>query len=162
MDSLILIALVVNYTTKSRASGVRIAGLEHFPVDFKIGSKLSLVFSFEICREKKMYAIIKTGGKQYRVAVGDVIDVELLDAEVGSEVKFTDVLFVNNGSSMLVGEPIVSGCAVTGELIDLVGGPKVTSVKYIPGNHRKKIGHRQHYSRVKITQIASKDGKHGS
>jgi ribosomal protein L21 len=102
-----------------------------------------------------MYAIIKTGGKQYRVAVGDVIDVELLNEDVGSEVKFNDVLFVNNGAKTIVGEPNVSGCTVSGELIDLVGGPKVTSVKYIPGNHRKKIGHRQHYSRVKITQIAS-------
>lgn len=102
-----------------------------------------------------MYAIIKTGGKQYRVAVGDVIDVELLSEDVGAEVKFTDVLFFNNGSKATVGKPNVPGCFVTGELVDLVGGPKVTSVKYIPGNHRKKIGHRQHYSRVKITQIAS-------
>lgn len=102
-----------------------------------------------------MYAIIKTGGKQYRVAVGDVIDIELLNADVGSQVEFTDVLFVNNGSKTIVGQPNVSGYTVMGELVDLVGGPKVTSVKYIPGNHRKKIGHRQHYSRVKITQIAS-------
>lgn len=102
-----------------------------------------------------MYAIIKTGGKQYRVAVGDVIDVELLNEEVGSQVSFTDVLFVNNGTKAIVGQPNISGCSVTGELLDLVAGPKVTSVKYIPGNHRKKIGHRQHYSRVKITKIAS-------
>lgn len=101
------------------------------------------------------YAIIKTGGKQYRVAVGDEIDVELLAGDLGSEVKFTEVLLTNNGSTTVVGKPHVPGCVVVGECIDYVAGPKVTSVKYIPGNHRKKIGHRQHYSRVKITQIAN-------
>jgi len=102
-----------------------------------------------------MYAIIKTGGKQYKVAVGDEIDVELLDGDIGLEVQFTEVLFVNNGSSSLIGKPYVAGGIVTGELLDYVTGPKVTSLKYIPGNHRKRIGHRQHYSRVKITNIAS-------
>lgn len=112
-----------------------------------------------------MYAIIKTGGKQYRVAVGDVIDVELLQGEIGSEIKFSEVLFFNNGSSQLTfGEPMVPNCFVVGELLDTVAGPKVTSVKYIPGNHRKKIGHRQKYSRVKITEISSskKEKHHGT
>lgn len=110
-----------------------------------------------------MYAIIKTGGKQYRVAVGDVIDVELLNGEIGSQVKFGEILFLNNGSKQLIGGPHVSGWTVQGELVDLVAGPKVSCVKYIPGNHRKKIGHRQHYSRVKITQIEeAKRGHHGT
>lgn len=102
-----------------------------------------------------MYAIIKTGGKQYKVAIGDIIDIELIDGEVGSQVEFKEVLFVNNGSAPVVGKPHVSGCVVKGELVDCVAGPKVSCIKYIPGNHRKKIGHRQHYSRVKITQIAA-------
>lgn len=102
-----------------------------------------------------MYAIIKTGGKQYRVAVGDIIDVELLEEEIGAKVKFDEVLFVTNGSKITFGEPFVKGAVVQGELIDCVAGPKIVSLKYIPGNHRKKIGHRQHYSRVKITQIES-------
>lgn len=102
-----------------------------------------------------MYAIIKTGGKQYRVAIGDVIDVELLEGEIGSQIQFADVLFINNGSKSIIGDPQVPGGIVVGELIGYETGPKVTSVKYIPGNHRKKIGHRQHYSRVRITQIAS-------
>lgn len=101
-----------------------------------------------------MYAIIKTGGKQYRVAVGEEVDVEMIDGEIGSTVQFTDVLFVNNGSKARVGGPHVPGCIVTGELIDYVAGPKTTCVKYIPGNHRKRIGHRQHYARVRITQIS--------
>lgn len=102
-----------------------------------------------------MYAIIKTGGKQYRVAIGDLVDVELLEGEIGSQIEFGEVLFVYNGSKSIIGEPHVAGCKVIGELVEYTMGPKVTSVKYIPGNHRKKIGHRQHYSRVKITQIAS-------
>lgn len=101
-----------------------------------------------------MYAIIKTGGKQYKVAVGDVIDVELLEGEIGSEISFTDILFYTNGTKSQIGKPLVVGCSVTGELLGGIAGPKIHSVKYIPGNHRKKIGHRQHYSRVKITQIA--------
>jgi large subunit ribosomal protein L21 len=103
---------------------------------------------------RPLYAVIKTGGKQYKVAVGDEIDVELLKGEIGSEVTFTDVLFFNKDSATHVGAPLVQGCSVTGELVEYTAGPKVVSVKYIPGNHRKKIGHRQHYSRVKITQIA--------
>lgn len=112
-----------------------------------------------------MYAIIKTGGKQYRVAIGDVIDVELLGEEIGSEVKFSEVLFLNSDKGTLFGSPMISDYFVVGEHIETVSGPKVTSMKYIPGNHRKKIGHRQHYSRVKITQIASskkKETHHGS
>lgn len=104
-----------------------------------------------------MYAIIKTGGKQYRVAVGDVIDVELLHIEEGKPVEFSDVLFWYDGSKTTVGSPIVNGCIVKGEIIDSsVSGPKVVSVKYRPShNERKKFGHRQKYSRVKITAIAA-------
>lgn len=102
-----------------------------------------------------MYAVIKTGGKQYKVAVGDEIDVELLQGELESEVTFKDVLFLNQGTEAVVGSPLVPGCSVIGQILSMVAGPKVVSVKYIPGNHRKKIGHRQHYSRVKITQILS-------
>jgi large subunit ribosomal protein L21 len=109
--------------------------------------------------EKTMYAIIKTGGKQYRVADGDVIDVELLDGDPGTHVQFSEVLFIYDGSDYFVGEPVVSQFVVTGELIGSISGPKVTSVKYIPGNHRKKIGHRQRYSRLKIS-IAKAESHH--
>ena len=112
-----------------------------------------------------MYAIIKTGGKQYRVAVGDVIDVELLKEDIGSEVKFQEVLFYTKDSHAMFGKPTVADCFVVGEHLEYVSGPKVVSMKYIPGNHRKKIGHRQHYSRVKIKDIhmeSSKKVKHGT
>lgn len=100
-----------------------------------------------------MYAIIKTGGKQYKVALGDIVDVELLDADFGASVQF-DVLFISDGASQQVGSPIVPGAVVTGEIIDCVAGPKVSSVKYkCRQNQRRKFGHRQKYSRVKITEI---------
>lgn len=112
-----------------------------------------------------MYAIIKSGGKQYRVKEGDVIDVELLEGEAGSEIHFGEVLLVNDGSKVNVGGPHLSDFAVTGELLGESKGEKITSIKYIPGNHYKKFGHRQRYTRVKITSIAhkgKKGAKHGT
>lgn len=111
-----------------------------------------------------MYAIIKSGGKQYRVKKDDLIDVELLEGQPGDAIHFSDILFVSDGSKSTVGQPLVSGFTVTGELIGISKGPKITSVKYIPGNHYRKFGHRQKYSRVKITAIeaAGKGGKHGT
>lgn len=101
-----------------------------------------------------MYAIIQTGGKQYRVKKDDVIDVELLEAELGANVHFKDVLFIGNGSKNEVGGPMVSGYVVHGEIVEQVAGPKVVSVKYKPShNERRKWGHRQKYHRVKITEI---------
>lgn len=111
-----------------------------------------------------MYAIIQTGGKQYRVQKDDVIDVELLQGEPGSKIEFTEILLINDGSKAQVGNPIVSGFTVTGELIGESKDDKITSIKYIPGNHYKKFGHRQRKSRVKITGIGhkGKGEKHGS
>jgi large subunit ribosomal protein L21 len=107
-----------------------------------------------------MYAIIKTGGKQYRVAKDDVIDVELLDAEPGSEVEFEEVLMVNNGKDTLFGEPSVSGYVVKGEVVGSAVGPKIISMKYKRShNTRKKWGHRQHYSRIKILEIGAATGE---
>lgn len=101
-----------------------------------------------------MYAIIKTGGKQYRVAKDDVIDVELLSADHGSAVEFSEVLFVNDGKAALIGEPFVAGYLVKGEVVGTASGPKVSSLKYRPRGHTQKHwGHRQHYTRVKITDI---------
>lgn len=100
-----------------------------------------------------MYAIIKTGGKQMRVAKDDVIDVELLKAEIGSTVEFQEVLFVNDGTTPQVGQPIVAGFIVKGEIIGDTVGPKEQSLKYTPRQHTQtKWGHRQHYTRVRITE----------
>jgi large subunit ribosomal protein L21 len=100
------------------------------------------------------YAIIAAGGKQLRVSPGDLVDIDaFFEGDVGSEVTFPALLVCKNNKAQ-IGAPTVPGCLVRGELVDLVSGPKITSVKYIPGNHRKKIGHRQHYTRVKINSIS--------
>jgi len=83
-----------------------------------------------------MYAIIKTGGKQYRVAPGDVIDVELLDAEPGVAVEFADVLFYYDGKTQMVGQPTVGGFSVAGQLVEISKGPKISSVKYKRSHHQ--------------------------
>lgn len=101
-----------------------------------------------------MYAIIETGGKQYRVEKDDVIDIELLEAEKDGKVEFKNVLFLNTGSAAKVGKPHVDGCVVIGELMQEVRGPKVISFKYKKRkNYRRKVGHRQNYLRIKITEI---------
>ena len=103
-----------------------------------------------------MYAIIETGGKQYKVKKGDVIDVELLNDASDNKVQFNQVLFINDGKHSKVGSPTVNGSKVLGEIIDHVKGPKVVAYKYKQRkNTRRKVGHRQHYSRVKILEIAN-------
>ena len=94
-----------------------------------------------------MYAIIRTGGKQYKVAVGDEVLVEKLDAEVGAEVAF-EVLMLCGEEGVQVGKPVVAGVAAKGK------GKKVVVFKYKPKkNYRKKQGHRQPYTKVKINAI---------
>lgn len=101
-----------------------------------------------------MYAIIETGGKQYRVEQGDVIDVELLDVEEGKPIAFNQVLFCKTDSKTIVGVPHIEGAVVYGQLMQHVRGPKVISFKYKQRkNYRRKCGHRQNYLRVKITDI---------
>lgn len=103
-----------------------------------------------------MYAIIQVGGRQHRVEKDSVIDVDLLDAKEGSEVEFK-TLFVSNGDESHVGAPEVEGFIVKAEVIGPSVGPKIFSMKYQPReNVRKRWGHRQHYSRIKITSIGSK------
>lgn len=101
-----------------------------------------------------MYAIIQTGGKQYKVKVGDVIDVELLNDATDSKVEFSQVLLLNTGSAIKVGHPDLSSVKVLGEIVDQVKGIKVVAYKYKQRkNYRRKVGHRQKYSRVKIVDI---------
>ncbi len=109
---------------------------------------------------KKSYAIIKTGGKQYRVAKDDIIEVEMLKAKQDGLVEFDEVLFIGDENSPKIGAPAIKGFKVTGELISIVPGPKVTSLKYKPShNNYRKFGHRQHYARIKITEIARDKGE---
>ncbi len=100
-----------------------------------------------------MYAVIATGGKQYRVSEGDVVRVEKLDAAVGDSVKFEEVLAIG-GDKMNVGTPFVEGASVEGEVVAQDRARKVIVYKYKPkrGYHRKN-GHRQPYTELKITKI---------
>ena len=100
-----------------------------------------------------MYAVIATGGKQYRVAEGDVVRVEKLDAQVGDEVTFDQVLAVG-GESMNIGKPYVEGASVCGEVLAQDRAKKVIVYKYKPKRgYHKKNGHRQPYTELKITKI---------
>jgi large subunit ribosomal protein L21 len=105
-----------------------------------------------------MYAIIKTGGKQYRVAIGDIIDIELLNSDAGAKIEFGDVLFAYDGSKTLIGQPSIANFLVYGEVLGQVSGEKITSLKYKASHNQcRKWGHRQKYTRVKITGIESKN-----
>ena len=111
---------------------------------------------------KKIYAVIKTGGKQYRVAIGDVVDVELLGVDAGAQIVFDDVLYANDGSTLHIGKPTVSTVSVSAEVLGQASGEKVTSLKYKPSHNQcRKWGHRQKYTRVKITGIGSNTQKKG-
>ncbi|MCL2696315.1 MAG: 50S ribosomal protein L21 [Clostridiales bacterium] len=100
-----------------------------------------------------MYAIIQTGGKQYKVAVGDEISVEKLAADEGAEVTF-DVLLLESDGSVTVGTPLVEGVKATGKVTAHGRGKKVIVFRYKPKkNVRKKRGHRQPFTTVEITAI---------
>ena len=100
-----------------------------------------------------MYAIIATGGKQYKVSEGDVIKVERLGAEPGDEVVFDQVLVVG-GEQTVVGSPVVDGASVKATVVANGRARKVIVYKYKPKTgYHKKNGHRQHFTQVKIDQI---------
>mgnify|MGYP002621149857 FL=1 len=101
-----------------------------------------------------MYAIIKTGGKQYKVAEGDVLNVEKLDAEKGAEVVFDEVLAIVNDGEVTVGKPFINGAKVTATVEDQGKADKILVFKYkAKANYRKRAGHRQPYTAVKISGI---------
>ena len=100
-----------------------------------------------------MYAIIATGGKQYKVAEGDVIRVEKLDVQAGDTVTFDQVLLVNNGS-VVAGNPTVAGATVSGSVVSQGKAKKVIVYKYKrKTGYHKKNGHRQLFTEVKIEKI---------
>jgi len=104
---------------------------------------------------KNMYAVIKTGGKQYRVATGQVIKVESLAAEPGGSISFDEVMAVFDGESVRVGTPLVSGAAVKATVLGHGRHPKVTIFKMRRRKHfQKRAGHRQNFTEVRIESIA--------
>jgi large subunit ribosomal protein L21 len=107
-----------------------------------------------------MYAVIKTGGKQYRVAAEDKIQIEKLAGEAGDIIEFTNVLMVANDGAIDVGAPFVAGATVAAEIIGQVRGPKIIIFKKHRRKHfRRKNGHRQDLTSVKITEILTGGAK---
>lgn len=103
-----------------------------------------------------MYAVIKTGGKQYKVAEGDILEIERLPGAAGQTIEFTEVLAVDNGKGIKVGAPVLSGAKVTAQLVEQTRGPKlIVFKKRRRQNSRRKNGHRQDLTLVKITGIAA-------
>ncbi|QXP84393.1 50S ribosomal protein L21 [Methylococcus sp. Mc7] len=103
-----------------------------------------------------MYAVIQTGGKQYRVQPGDKVKVESLDAEAGQEVAFEKVLLIQSDDGITVGQPFVSGGKVTGTVVANGRHPKIRIVKFRRRKHHmKQAGHRQNYTEVQINEISA-------
>jgi large subunit ribosomal protein L21 len=102
-----------------------------------------------------MYAVIKTGGKQYKVSEGDTLDVEKIDGEKGNEVVFEEILMISRESEIKVGTPYVEGAKVTGEIVAQTRGSKIKVFKMKRRKgYRKKTGHRQELTGLKIKEIS--------
>ncbi|MCX7179968.1 MAG: 50S ribosomal protein L21 [Proteobacteria bacterium] len=103
-----------------------------------------------------MYAVIKTGGKQYRVAAGEKIKVEQIPADVGAEITLDQVLMVGEGETVKIGTPVVAGASVTAKVIAHGRGPKIKIFKMRRRKHyQKHQGHRQNYTEIQISGIAA-------
>ncbi|MDD3019980.1 MAG: 50S ribosomal protein L21 [Alphaproteobacteria bacterium] len=101
-----------------------------------------------------MFAVIRTGGKQYKVAQDTYLQVEKIDAEVGAKIDITDVLMISNGDQTTVGAPIIEGAKVVAEILEQGRGDKVIIFKKRRRqNYRRKNGHRQLLTTIKITEI---------
>jgi large subunit ribosomal protein L21 len=101
-----------------------------------------------------MYAVLETGSKQYRVAAGDTLDIERLDAEAGQSFTFDRVLMVNNEGQVSVGSPTVANAAVVADIVEHLRGPKTVAfkMKRRKGYHRT-VGHRQELTKIRIKEI---------
>ena len=103
-----------------------------------------------------MYAVVRTGGKQYRVAEGETVKVELLDGDPGNAIHLDEVLMLSDGQQVTVGQPLVKGASVDAEVVDQGRHRKVLIYKFRRRKrYRRKVGHRQPYTALKITAINS-------
>ncbi len=101
-----------------------------------------------------MYAVIKTGGKQFQVSEGDVIQVEKLEGQPGDTVEFEEVLMLRTDSDVKIGTPIVEGAAVSATILDQTKGKKIIVYKFKRRkDYRRKQGHRQKYTKLRIDTI---------
>lgn len=109
------------------------------------------------------YAVIRTGGKQYRVSPGDVLSVEKLDAVPGAELEFTDVLLTSSEGNVQVGNPTVSGARVTAHVVKQERAKKILVFKKKRRkNYRRRQGHRQYLTTVRVATIETGAGNHGA
>ena len=101
-----------------------------------------------------MYAVIKTGGKQYRVKAGDVLKLEQLPGEVGQEISFSEVLMVGEGDQVTCGTPLLANVVVKAEVLEHGRHKKIRIIKFrLRKHYMRRMGHRQNYTQVKITAI---------
>ncbi|MBS1716321.1 MAG: 50S ribosomal protein L21 [Armatimonadetes bacterium] len=101
-----------------------------------------------------MYAIVKTGGKQYKAAKDDVIRVEKLEGDVGAKVELSEVVLVAEGDKVTVGSPFIKGAKVHGEIVEQGKAKKINAFNYKPKkNERKRWGHRQPFTSLRITKV---------
>ena len=101
-----------------------------------------------------MYAVIKTGGKQYRASVGDTMKVEKLDMATGEVIELDQVFMIANGEDIKIGMPVVEGAKVKAEVISHGRGKKINIIKFKRRKHHmKRMGHRQWFTEIKITEI---------
>ncbi len=101
-----------------------------------------------------MYAVVATGGKQYKVEAGEILRVEKLAGDIGAEVAFDQVLMLAEGESVRIGQPVVEGVSVTGHIVEQGKAKKILVFKYKRRKrYRRKQGHRQCFTAVKIDQI---------
>lgn len=102
-----------------------------------------------------MYAVIQTGGKQYRVTEGSKLRIEKLDVEAGATVDFDKVLMVSDGNEVTIGKPYVDGGKVTAEVLNQARAKKIEIIKFRRRKHyRKRMGHRQYYTEIRVTGIS--------
>lgn len=100
-----------------------------------------------------MYAIVETGGKQYKVSAGQVLDVELLPQDIGEQVELEQVLMLVDGDTVKVGTPTVDGASVKVTVMDRLKGDKVVIFKQTGKRYRRRRGHRQQYTRLRVDEI---------
>jgi large subunit ribosomal protein L21 len=105
-----------------------------------------------------VYAIVDTGGRQVRVREGQIIDVDRMAVDPGSSVDLANVLLVADGDAVTIGQPTIAGAKVTATVLDEVRGEKIVVFKYKPKvRYRRRLGHRQRYTRLRIDSIAGGD-----
>ena len=102
-----------------------------------------------------MYAVVRSGARQYRASVGDTITVERLPAEVGQQLELGEVLLVADGEQIEIGQPTVGGAKILATVVAQEKGPKIRIFKYHPRKrYRQRAGHRQRYTRLRVDEIA--------